>query len=227
MAKGKKGPRNLVIFTAIIVVLFVLLYVLNQATNEPAQKSSSAGAPDISAQPTLGNKDSGISVVEFGDFKCPSCKIWTEQFFPKLKADYIDTGKISFSYINTPFHGEESITGALAAESIWATNPDAYWGFHDALFANQPTSDHDNAWLTVDKVMEIAAKIEPKIDLDKLKADVESQATKPQVDDDISAVNKFKVNQTPTIMVNDSIQQNVFSYEELVQLIEEKIKASK
>ncbi|WP_420831212.1 thioredoxin domain-containing protein [Paenibacillus lignilyticus] len=37
-----------------------------------------------------------MSIVEFGDFKCPSCKAWGEQLYPKLKEAYIDRGKSQF-----------------------------------------------------------------------------------------------------------------------------------
>ncbi|MFD0712688.1 DsbA family protein [Paenibacillus sp. GCM10027626] len=224
MAGTKKSPRNLVIFTAIIVILFVILYMLNQASNKPTEQTSSAGRPDISNQATAGSKDSKVQIVEFGDYKCPACYLWSENIYPKLKENYIDTGKVTFAFINTPFHGEESITGALAGESIWATNPDAFWPFHEALFAAQPAHGDSTTWLTMDKVLEIAAAVEPKIDLDKLKDDIEKKAALPQVEIDKGLVDKYKVNATPTIMINDSVLQSPMDYDAIVKVIEDKLK---
>lgn len=77
MNNKKKSSRNLVIFTIIIVGLMVALVLLNQSS----QKSkSSEGAfdnpPATENQPTLGDKNAKVSIVEFGDYKCPSCKAW-------------------------------------------------------------------------------------------------------------------------------------------------------
>ncbi|MDA6082947.1 thioredoxin domain-containing protein, partial [Escherichia coli] len=77
-------------------------------------------------------------VVEFGDFKCPACKAWGQNIFPKLVEDYVDTGKVKFSYINVLFHGDESKLGSVAAEAVYKQNPDSYWDFNKALFDAHP-----------------------------------------------------------------------------------------
>ncbi|MCQ6559444.1 DsbA family protein [Paenibacillus mendelii] len=214
----KKGPRNLIIFTAIIVVLFVLMVVLNQAAKEPVTLDK---APDITNQPVEGSQEAKVNIVEFGDYKCPTCKAWGEQIYPKLKKDYIDTGKVKFSYINVLFHGEESKLGAIAGESIWAQNPEAFWPFHEALFKAQPAVNHDDLWLTPEKVLEVAGTISPAIDADKLKSDMDSQATLPQVELDEKLVEEFKITGTPTIMINKVKLDDPFDYDAIVKLIEE------
>src|SRR5699024_12359868 len=80
-----------------------------------------------------------------------------------------------FSYVNVLFHGEESTLGSLAAESVFKQNPDVYWGFHQALFEEQPNEDHDSLWITDEKIVEIANTI-PNIDIEKLKNRIEQQA---------------------------------------------------
>ncbi|MBW7473171.1 DsbA family protein [Paenibacillus oenotherae] len=221
MAKKQAKSRNLVIFTLIVIALIVTLFVLNQMSKEAGKYQSFDNAPELTGQPLLGNKDAKVTIYEFGDYKCPSCKYWGEQIYPKLVKDYVDTGKANFSFINVLFHGEESRMSSLAAESVLAQNPEAFWPFHEALFRAQP--DVESNWVTVNKMLEVAQTIQPGIDMAKLKSDIETLATQPQVTIDEDLVRNFKVKQTPTIMINDVMLDDPFDYDAIVELIEEKL----
>lgn len=47
---------------------------------------------------TLGSNDAPIKVVEYASFTCPHCRSFHENVFKKLKTNYIDSNKISFTY---------------------------------------------------------------------------------------------------------------------------------
>ncbi|OAB44747.1 hypothetical protein PGLA_04860 [Paenibacillus glacialis] len=66
-------------------------------------------------------------MIEFGDYKCPSCKAWSEHLYPQLMKEYVDTSKVKFAYINVLFHGEESELASLAVESVFDQDPEAFW----------------------------------------------------------------------------------------------------
>lgn len=221
MKNKKKSSKNLVIFTILIVSLMVVLVLLNQ--NSQKSKSTEGvfdKAPATENQPTLGDKNSKVSIVEFGDFKCPSCKAWGENIMPQLSKDFIDSQKASFSYVNVLFHGEESMTGALAAEAILLQDPEAYWTFHHELFNAQPeTERHDELWLTPEKVLELAKEHTPNINLQKLEEDMGSKEIKDKVSADDQLVREFNVQQTPTIMINNVMVSNPFDYEEISAII--------
>lgn len=220
MAKKQAKSRNLVIFTLVIIVLLIALFVVTQMSNEAGKYKTFDNQPDLTGQPLLGNKDAKVTIYEFGDYKCPSCKYWSEEMFPKLKAEYIDTGKANFSYINVLFHAEESRMSALAAESVLVQNPEAFWPFHDAIFRAQPIGEVN--WVTLNKMLEIAGTVQPAIDTAKLKSDIETLATQPQVSIDEKLVSDYKIKQTPTIMINDVMVDDPFDYDAIVKLIEEK-----
>lgn len=84
----------------------------------------SVGDFKLEKQPTLGNPDAKVKVIEFIDFKCPSCAQWDKENFPRFKQEFIDSGKVQFYVINFPFLGPDSIEAALAAESIYNQNPE-------------------------------------------------------------------------------------------------------
>ena len=94
-----------VILTIIILGALTALVVINSETKN---EESEVKILSIEGQPILGEANAPVTVVEFGDFKCPSCKAWGETIFPRLVSEYVDTGKVKFSYINVLFHGEES-----------------------------------------------------------------------------------------------------------------------
>ena len=84
----------------------------------------------------MGNRKAKVAVIEFTDYECPFCARFHAQSFAKLKASYIDTGKILYVLKDFPleFHAHAK-TAAIAADC--ARQQEAYWKMSDALFANQ------------------------------------------------------------------------------------------
>lgn len=222
MKAKSSGFKFIVGLTIIILGLMTALVVINNMKSEANNNISFDKQPPIEGQPTLGEPDAPVTVVEFGDFKCPACKAWGERVFPELIKDYVETGKVKFSYVNVLFHGEESKLGSLAAESVFEQNPNAYWDFHKELFKEQPSQNHDALWITPDKILEVAKKF-PSIDVEKLKMDIEQQSAIKEVDKDSELVEEFKVEQTPSIMVNGTMLEDPFDYEKIKDLIEEEL----
>ncbi|MHA7964789.1 DsbA family protein [Paenibacillus sp. CAU 1782] len=224
MNKKNKSSRTLVIYTLVIIVIFGTLFVMNQAGEKKAKgNQATAEAPSISGQPIAGTETAKISIVEFGDYKCPSCKAWGEQVWPQLKRDYIDTGIASFAYINTLFHGAESKLAAQASEALYINAPDRFWEFHKALFDEQPDIDHDSLWVTEAKVLEVATAVVPDLDLESFKQDMASAEIQEKLDQDQAQVDKFNIQQTPTIMVNNIVIANPFDYDAIKKAIEQEI----
>ncbi|WP_214761031.1 DsbA family protein [Exiguobacterium sp. s129] len=215
-----KKNQWLVIMTVVAVALIALAFVLlNQDEPTTVDRGDHVS---IEGQPTLGDSDAKVSVVEFGDYKCPSCKQWGETIYPQLKADYLDKEDVSFSYINVLFHGQESILASLASESVYEQDPESFWKFHKALYDAQPASQqHDNAWVTVEKLKEIAGET-TSVDLAQLEQDLgENSTVLEKVSTDDGLVKENGVQFTPSIMINGVMLEDPFDYEQIQQLIEQ------
>jgi protein-disulfide isomerase len=101
--------------------------------------------PDVSSDPDswrmMGDPDAPVVVEEFGDFQCPYCGQFHMDVEPKLREDYIATGKVRFIFRNFPVvdsfvaGGVESRDAALAA--LCAGEQGNYWEYHDYLFEHQ------------------------------------------------------------------------------------------
>lgn len=216
----KANTKALVLITAVIALIAAVfvLFVSNKSENQEL-----ANHPKIENQPTMGDKNASVSLVEFGDYKCPSCKAWNEIIYPKLKADFIDTGKLKFTYINVLFHGEESALGAAAGEAVYKQDPDAYWKFHKQLFDEQPKELHDDLWITPDKVAEVSKEYAPQINQNMFKSDISSKEIAQEVEKDANLVKEFEVKQTPSIIINGTMLEDPFNYEEISRLINEQL----
>lgn len=206
-----------VVLTLVVVLILAIVVVLS---NQQKSITIETKQIDLAGQPLLGGEEAPVTVVEFGDFKCPGCKAWGEIIFPKLANDFIDTGIVKFSFVNVLFHGEESTLGSIAAESVLKRSPDVYWEFHEALYKAQPTEDHDALWITPGQILEIANKF-PEIDQSMLKEDMEQQATMESVQRDHSLVKEVGVTMTPTIVVNGKVMEDPFDYEAIKKEIEQ------
>ena len=86
---------------------------------------------------TLGNPKSKVVLIEYAAHSCPACAAFNEQNFGRLKANYIDTGKIFYVFRLFPLRADDG-----AAEKIARCLPeDKYFSFVDLLFRNQPKWD--------------------------------------------------------------------------------------
>lgn len=84
----------------------------------------------------VGNPDAPVTVEEFASLTCSHCATFYKDTYPKLKADYIDTGKVYFIYTDFPLNAP-----ALDAAMVARCLPDQhYFNFIKMLFENQ------NSW---------------------------------------------------------------------------------
>ena len=82
---------------------------------------------------TLGATDAKVKITEYASFTCPHCAHFHADVFGKLKADYIDTGKVLFEYREVYFDRY----GLWAAMMARCGGEMRYFGITDILFDTQ------------------------------------------------------------------------------------------
>jgi protein-disulfide isomerase len=85
----------------------------------------------------LGDSDAPAVVVVASDFQCPFCAIFATQTFPRIRTEFVETGRVSFYFRH--FIGTNhrlAAPAAALAECAGATG--AFWPVHDKLFAAHP-----------------------------------------------------------------------------------------
>ncbi len=202
-----------------LVVLFATLFTCRLAAVEI----------DISKHPTIGNLGATVQVVALLEPKCPDSKRYNNASFPKLKAAFIDTNKISYTVITTSFLSN-SMPAAIALLCVYTqdekkTDADLFFKYLNYLYQVQPPERQN--WATTDTLLSYAAKASQDIDLKRLKSCIESKRREELIVQNTALGNKLMGElHTPTIFVNGVKIENkddTIDYEKLQTAIDEAI----
>jgi protein-disulfide isomerase len=80
----------------------------------------------------LGRATAPLTMVEFTDYQCPYCRRFQAEVWPRLKRDYIDTGKLRYIARDLPL--EIHASAAPAAEAAHCAGEQGkFWEMHAAL----------------------------------------------------------------------------------------------
>ncbi|MFB6242124.1 MAG: DsbA family protein [Candidatus Nanosalina sp.] len=208
--KGRnREKRKRQVFYGLGAVLLLGLTALIIPQLMPSGNSQVSGNLDLAGQPMQGDPNASVTVVEFGDYRCPYCARFEQSVFPKLKEQYIETGKVKFYFVNMAFLGPGSTEAAVAAECVYRQDEQQFWDFHHAIYENQgPESER---WVTQELLMNLARNGTDGLDYGKLRQCISDQETLPEVLSDKEIARKNGVSSTPTIFVNgEKIQGNSF-----------------
>jgi protein-disulfide isomerase len=200
--RKKRLGYGLAVFLGVAFLVAVGSHFVS-VEESPTQTSSQF---DIENQPVLGAEDAPVTVVEFGDYRCPFCKQFETNVVPRLKTNYIETGKVKLVFINFPFLGPGSTEAAIASECVLEQNETAFWSFHHALYRNQ--GDESEQWVTTDLLLNIAKENTEGVDVQRLKQCIRGRETQSAVAADRSTAQANGVDSTPTVFVNDQQVQN-------------------
>lgn len=61
-----------------------------------------AGATAVEGDMTIGDPNAAVRLVEYASLTCPHCAAFHAEVFPRIKAEYIDTRRISFTLREFP-----------------------------------------------------------------------------------------------------------------------------
>jgi protein-disulfide isomerase len=81
----------------------------------------------------MGSADAPVKITEYASFTCPHCATFHANVWPQLKAEYVDTGKVHFTYREVYFDRY----GLWAAMVARCGGEMRYFGIVDMLFDQQ------------------------------------------------------------------------------------------
>ncbi|AOZ92364.1 DsbA family protein [Paenibacillus crassostreae] len=215
----KRVQKIMWISGAAIVIIIILALALRPSSNDEV-----ASFP-YDQLPVVGNVDAPVKIVEFGDYKCPSCQYFSQQFKPQLIKDFVDTGLASFHYMNYLVISPDgdSNTAALAAQSVYHQNNEEFWKYYHALYDNQ--QDESTEWATPEYLVELARQANLNIDYDKLTEDIANKTYQDEVDEHIRLAGSNNVRSTPTVFINGKQfdAPSGMNYEDLAKAIKDEV----
>jgi len=111
----------------------VLIAIAGSVVVAASQSGKFIGVDD---DPVLGDAKARVTIIEFADYQCPFCRSFWKDTFPRLKKEYVDTGKVKIVFRDFPQPGHpEATASAMAAEC--ADDQGRYWPYHDKIFREQ------------------------------------------------------------------------------------------
>ena len=151
------------IFVIIPIILLVVIgsgYALYFSENDENSINLDMGRQvgDVNTSlgsPLLGSASAPITIIEFGDYQCPNCKIWFLNTKPDIVTNYIDTGKANLIFVDIAFLGKDSMPAARA--TYCAEEQGRYWDYHAFLYSNQ--TGVDNGWANIDSLKGYASNL--------------------------------------------------------------------
>ncbi len=179
-----------------------------------AQSAADVAKPVSLPDMALGPKDAAVTVVEFASMTCGHCANFNETVFPKIKSEFIDTGKIRYVFREFPLD-IKAAAGSMLSRCIAKDDAGKYFAVVDMLFKQQ------NEWV-VKNTAETLTRIGKQAGLSQQQ--VEECLKDQALLDKIAADQKFanevlKVNSTPTFFINGEILRGEQTFEEFSKKI--------
>jgi protein-disulfide isomerase len=195
-----------VVIGALVVVAY-LVWPRPQA--QPAGSAGTAGAASLGDDPSLGPANAPVTIVEYGDFGCPSCKAWYKAgVLDQIRAKYGD--KVRFVWRDFPIITVQSPKAGEAGQC--ANDQGKFWPYHDTLYNHAPA-------LSVGNLKSYAAAI--GLDTAKFTACLDSGQYAAKVSHSQSDAFAHGFRGTPGFLVNGQPLDGPPSFDYLSSLIDQ------
>ena len=165
----------------------------------------------------VGNKDAKISIITFESLTCSHCANFHKDVYPKLKKEYLDTGLAKIEFRHFPLD-----IAAFNASKISQCKNDGDSTILNSLFANQ------QKWVKGSSIEEANKNLQKFLASEGFDVDFEKCINNKEIEDfvlndRIDGVKKFKVNATPTIIINNEKFEKSLNYKNLKKALEKLI----
>ena len=188
-----------------ILIILVLFFVSTTSINAETKRIIS------------GNKNAKITIIAYESLTCSHCANFHKDIYPQLKKEYIDTGLAKIEFRHFPLD-----IAAFNASKIAQCKNDQSLEILESLYSNQ------QAWVKGNTVKEINNSLKKFIEDEGFKVDFEKCVNDKEIEDfvlndRIEGAKNFKVNATPTIIINNKKFEKSLNYKNLKKSLEKLI----
>tara|TARA_B100001093_G_scaffold166106_1_gene158667 strand:+ start:378 stop:965 length:588 start_codon:yes stop_codon:yes gene_type:complete len=165
----------------------------------------------------IGNKDAKITIIAYESLTCSHCADFHINIIPNLKRDYIDTGIAKVEFRHFPLD-----VAAFNASKIAQCKNDGNSDILNSLYLNQPK------WIKGETIDEVNENLKKFLASDGIELDFDKCIDNKIIEefvlnDRVEGVKKFKVNATPTIIINGKKFEKSLNYKNLKKILEKLI----
>ncbi len=164
-----------------------------------------------------GNKNAKITIIAYESLTCSHCANFHKEIYPQLKKDYIDTGLAKIEFRHFPLD-----IAALNASKITQCKQDQSLEILESLYSNQQT------WLKGGTIEEVNDNLKKFLKEEGFNINFEKCINNKEIEDfvlndRIEGTKNFKVNATPTIIINNKKFEKSLNYKNLKKSLEKLI----
>ena len=188
----------------IFIFLFLFLGSLNNVSAEPVRIVS-------------GDEKAKITIIAYESLTCSHCASFHKDVYPQLKKDYIDTGLVKIEFRHFPLD-----VAAFNASKISQCNQNESLKILESLYSNQ------QSWIKGNTVEEVNDNLKKFLKSKGFNLDFEKCINNKEIEDfvlndRIEGTKNFKVNATPTIIINNEKFEKTLNYKNLKKTLEKLI----
>ena len=165
----------------------------------------------------VGNESAKISIIAFESLTCSYCAKFHQDVYPLLKKEFLDTGLAKIEFRHFPLD-----IAAFNASKVAQCKNDGNLEILESLYANQ------QKWVKGSSIEEANINLQKFLSKEGFNIDFESCINNKQIEDfvlndRIDGAKNFKVNATPTIIINNKKFEKTLNYKNLKKALEKLI----
>ena len=164
-----------------------------------------------------GNQNAKITIIAYESLTCSHCANFHKDVYPSLKKDFIDTGLVKIEFRHFPLD-----IAALNASKISLCKQDQSLEILEKLYSNQ------QAWIKGKEIEEVNNNLKEFLKKAGFDIDFEKCINSKEIEDyvlndRVEGTKNFKVNSTPTIIINNEKFEKSLNYKNLKKTLEKLI----
>ena len=164
-----------------------------------------------------GNDNARITIIAYESLTCSHCANFHKDVYPLLKKDYIDTGLAKIEFRHFPLD-----IAAFNASKIAQCKQDQSLEILESLYSNQ------QSWVKGNSIEEVNNNLKNFLKDEGFELDFEKCINNKKIEDfvlndRIEGTKNFKVNATPTIIINNEKFEKSLNYKNLKKTLEKLI----
>ena len=165
----------------------------------------------------VGNKDAKITIIAFESLTCSHCANFHKDVYPQLKKEYLDKGLAKIEFRHFPLD-----IAAFNASKVSQCKNDGDSAILNSLFANQ------QKWVKGSSIEEANKNLQKFLTSEGFDLNFDKCINNKEIEDfvlndRIDGVKNFKVNSTPTIVINNKKFEKTLNYKNLKKALEKLI----
>jgi protein-disulfide isomerase len=213
VAAPRPFPRSAGRFAARLFLIVGLTVAGATIAGAAAPEGGANADTERLAERTMGEPNAPVTINEFSSLTCPHCAHFDAETLPKIKAEFIDTGKAKLVFRDFPLD-RLALAAAVVARCV---KPAQYFGFISMLFHDQ------RDWATAkDPLAELKTRARlagvGEAEVDACLSDQTLITTLQKRRD--AASKEFDINATPTFVINGQTVSGDAPFDDFKSVIE-------